>query len=134
MLPWQHFCQGALWQKFNFFVKNGTFLLQNLFISDFLARIRNQRLRIDLCAKLQLNWTKDKGTRILAWNNAKNCLMTSYLPPSDDVNKRFIDLRDFVSSTIMPSLIVIGSQIKEKQRGSTMCPPPQSIWFQKTPA
>ena len=27
-----------------------------------MARIRNQRLRIDPCAKFQLHWTKDKGT------------------------------------------------------------------------
>ena len=35
MLPWQHFCQGALRRKFQFFVKNGPFLLQKVFISDF---------------------------------------------------------------------------------------------------
>ena len=45
------------------FRKKWHFLLQNVFISDFLARIRNQRLRIDPCAKFQLHWTKDKGTR-----------------------------------------------------------------------
>ena len=60
----QHFCQGALGQKFQLFV-NGIFLLQNVFISEFLARIRNHRLRIDSCAKFQRHWTKDKGTRIL---------------------------------------------------------------------
>ena len=83
-------------QKFQFFVKNGIFLLQNVFISDFLARIRNQRLRIDPCTKFQLNWTKDKRTRILTWNDTKNSLMTSYLPPSDDVSKLLSFLRDFV--------------------------------------
>ena len=67
MLRWQHFFQGALGQKIQFFVQNGIFLLQNVFMSDFLARIRNQRLRIDLCAKFQLNWTKDKRARILTW-------------------------------------------------------------------
>ena len=36
MLPWQHFCQGALGQKkFQFFVNNSIFLLQNIFILDF---------------------------------------------------------------------------------------------------
>ena len=79
-----------LGQKFQFFVKNGIFLLQNVFISDFLARIRTQRLRIDPCAKFQLNWTKDKRTRILTWNDSKNGLTTSYLPPGDDVSKIFM--------------------------------------------
>ena len=77
MLPWEHFCQGALEQKFQFFVKNGLFLLQNVFISDFLARSRNQRLKIDPCAKFQLHWTKNNGTRILTRNETKNGLMTS---------------------------------------------------------
>ena len=35
MLPWQHFCQGGLGQKFQLFVKNGIFLLQNVISSDF---------------------------------------------------------------------------------------------------
>ena len=43
--------QGALWQNLQSFVKNGIVLLQNVYISDVLARIRNQRLRIDPCAK-----------------------------------------------------------------------------------
>ena len=30
MLPWQHFCQGVLGQKFQFFIQNGHFLLQNV--------------------------------------------------------------------------------------------------------
>ena len=95
MLPWQHFCQGALGQNFQFFVKKWPFLLQNVFIASFLARIRNQRLRIDLCAKFQLYWTKDKETRILTWNDTKNSLMTSYLTPSDDVSKLFMAFERF---------------------------------------
>ena len=86
---------GALGQKFQFFLKNGIFLLQNVFISDFLARIRNQRIRIDPCAKFQLNWTEDKGTRILTWNNTKNGLMTSYLLPSYDISKIFMAFERF---------------------------------------
>ena len=35
-------------------------------------------------------------------------------------------------STTIPTLVVIGQQIKEKRRG-TQCPPPQPIWFQNTP-
>ena len=96
MLPWQHFCQGALGQKFEFFIKNGLFLLQNMLISDFLARIQNQRLKIDPCAKFQLHWIKDKRTRILTWNDTKNGLMMSYLPPGDGVSKFLWFLRDFV--------------------------------------
>ena len=57
----------------------------------FLARNRNQRLRIDPCAIFQLTCTKDKGTRILTWNDTKSCLMMSYLPPSDDISKIFMD-------------------------------------------
>ena len=93
MLPRQHFCQGVFGQKFQFFIEYGLFLLQNVFISDFLAPIRNQRFRIECFAKFHFHWTKDKGTRILTWKETKNSLMTSYLPPGDDVCKRF---RDFV--------------------------------------
>ena len=92
MLPWQHFCQGALGQKFPFFVKNGIFLLENVFISNFFA---NQHLRIDPCATFQLHWTKDKGTRILIWNDTKNGLMTSYLLVMTSANILWL-LRDFV--------------------------------------
>ena len=56
-------------------------------------------------------------TRILTWNDTKNGLMTSYLPPSDDVSKIFMAFESQIlsQSTIMPSLVVIGPQIKEKQ-------------------
>ena len=67
------------WAKITVFFKKWHFLIQNVLISDFLAWIRNQRLRIDPCAKFQLHWTKDKGTRILTSNNTKNSLMMSYL-------------------------------------------------------
>ena len=80
----------SAWAKISVFrKKKGLFLLQNVFISDILAQVRNQRLRIDPCAKFQLHWTKDNGTRILTWNDTKNGLMTSYLPPGDDVRKTF---------------------------------------------
>ena len=77
----------STWSKFSGFVKNVLFLAQNLFISNFLVQIRNQRLRlkIDPCAKFQPDWTKDK--------------------------------RIFFQSNIMPSLVLIWQQIKEKQRG-----------------
>ena len=57
----------------------------------FLAGIGNQHLRIDPYAKFKLHWTKDKGTRILTWNDAKCGLMTSYLPLGDDVSQIFRD-------------------------------------------
>ena len=53
-------------------------LAQIVFRSDFLAQIRNQRTKIDPCAKFQSNWTKNKGSRVSTSNDAKNCLMTSY--------------------------------------------------------
>ena len=61
----------SAWAKISILRKNGLFHLQNVFISDFLAGIRNHGLRIDPCAKFQLHWTKDERTRILTWNNTK---------------------------------------------------------------
>ena len=91
-----NFVKERFGQNFQFFVQNGLFLLQNVFsISDFSARIRNQRLGIDLCAKFQLHWTKDKGTRILTRKDTKNGLMTSYLPSSDDISKIFMAFERF---------------------------------------
>ena len=53
--------------------------------------------------------------------------MTSYLPPSDDVSKVFMAFERFCP-------VVIRLQIKEETEEGTMFPPPQPIWFQKTPA
>ena len=89
------FLSRSTWAKISVFLKNGLFLLRNVFISDFLARIRNQRLRINSCDKFQLHWTKDKGTRILTWNDTKYGLMTSYLPPGDDVSELFMAFERF---------------------------------------
>ena len=85
----------SAWAKISFFRKKWPFSPKNVFILDFLARIRNQRLRIDRCAKFQLHWTKDKRTRILTWNNTKNGLMTSCLPPSNEVSKIFMAFERF---------------------------------------
>ena len=61
VLPWQSFfCQGAPGQNFQFFIKNGLFLTQKVFISAFLVQTRNQHLKIDPCAKFQPDWKKDK--------------------------------------------------------------------------
>ena len=38
---------------------------------------------------------KNKGSRILTWNNTKNGLMTSYVPPGDDVSKIFMGFDRF---------------------------------------
>ena len=79
----------STWAKISVFCKKWHFSpSKRIYIGLFLARIRNQRLRIDPPAKFQLNWTKDKGTRILTWNNPKNSLMTSA--------KFLWHLRDFV--------------------------------------
>ena len=126
MLPWQHFCQGVLVQKFQFFCKkNGIFLLRNVFISDFFVRIRNQHLIIDPCAKFQLNWTKDKGSRILTWNDTKTSLMTS--------SKFLWLLGDFVSEYHHAKFGCNWTTNKGETEGGTMCPL-QPIWFQKAPA
>ena len=86
----------SAWAKISVFRKKWPFSpSKRTYIGFFLARIRNQRLRIDPCAKFQLHWTKDKGTRILPWNDTKNRLMTSYLPPGDDVSKTFMAFERF---------------------------------------
>ena len=75
----------------NFLIKerNGIFLAQILLIYDFFVRVRNQRPKIDPCAKFHPNWTKDKGSRILTSNDTDNCSMTSYTRDSDDVIRIF---------------------------------------------
>ena len=89
------FLSKSAWAKISVFRKKMAFFSFKSIHIGFLARIRNQRLRIDLCARFQLNWTKAKGTRILTWNNTKNSLMTSYLPPGDDVSKIFMAFERF---------------------------------------
>ena len=85
-----HFSRSA-WAKYSVFHTKSHFSPSKRICINFLAQIRNQHFRIDPCAKFQLNWTKAKETQILTWNNTKNSLMTSYLPPSDDVSKIFMD-------------------------------------------
>ena len=58
-------------QNFQFFVQNGIFLAQNVFISNFLVQILNQHLKIDSCAKFQPDWTNDKGAKFSTWNDAE---------------------------------------------------------------
>ena len=115
----------SAWAKISVFRKKWHFSsLKRVHIGFSLARIRNQRLRIDPCAKFQLNWTKDKETRILTWNDTKNSLMTSYLLPSDDVVWL---LRDSVPEYHHAKFGC--KRTTNKQRGHN-----EPIWFQKTPA
>ena len=49
--------------------------------------------------------------------------MTSYLPNSDDVSKVIIDFESFLLlSTIMPSLVIIGTHIKENVSPANILP------------
>ena len=112
----------SAWAKISVFRKKWPFSPSKLIISDFLARIRNQRLRIDPCPKFQLHWTNNKGTQILTWNDTKTGLITSYLPPGDDVSKIFMDFERLSQSTIILSLAVIGPQIKGNNGGHNVPP------------
>ena len=85
----------SAWTKNSVFRKKWPFSPSKRIYIEFLARIRNQHLKIEPCAKFQLHWTKDKGTRILTWNYTKNGLMTSYLPPGDDASKIFMAFERF---------------------------------------
>ena len=80
------------------------FLAEIVFVSDFVPQNRNQPSKIDPCAKFQPNRAKDKGARTSTLNGTENCLMTSYLPHSDDVNKILNSSENFFQSTILPSL------------------------------
>ena len=112
-----------LGKNFSFSLKMAFFLLQNVFISNFLAQIRNQRLRNDPCAKFQLHWKKDKRTQIFTWNDTKNGLMTStYLLVMTSAKFLWL-LRDFVSEYHHAKF---GCNWTANKRKPT--------WFQKTPA
>ena len=65
MLPWQCFCQGALGQNFQLFCKKLPFSPSKSIHIGFLVQIRNQLLKIDPCAKVQPDWTKDKEAQIV---------------------------------------------------------------------
>ena len=89
----------SAWAKFPVFRKKRWPFSRSkgIHMKFFSVKIRNQCLKIDPCAKFQPDWTKDKEARISTWNDTENCLMTSYLPHSDDVSKILSILRDFVS-------------------------------------
>ena len=112
----------STWPKFSDFLKKWHFSRSNCIYTRFFSPSSKLAPQcIDPWAKFQPNWTKDKGSRILTSNNNGNCLMTSYIFDRDDVIKIFMFLSQ---STIMPSLVVIGPQIKEKHMG-----PPYSLYF-----
>ena len=92
----------SAWAKFSVFRKNEIFLAQNVFMSNILVQTRNQRPVP--CAKLQPDWTKNKGARILTWNDTENCLITPYLPHSDDVSRIFMAFKRFCNCPRVPSL------------------------------
>ena len=116
------------------FRKKGLFLLRNVFISDFLARIRNQRLRIDPCAKFQLHWTKDKGTRILTWNDTKNGLMTSCLPPGDEIRKIFMAFERYCLRVPSCQVWLYWTTNKGETEGEHNVPPPPAYMVPKDPS
>ena len=118
------------WAKFSVFRKKGLFFAQNVFISDILVQIRNQRLKINPCAKFQQDWTKDKGARIWTWNDTGNCLMTSYLPHSDDVSNFLMTLRDFVIEYYHAKIGGNWTTNKGQTEGGQCAP---SLYFTKIP-
>ena len=52
----------STWAKFPAFRKKWPFSCSKGIHMAFLVQIRNQRLKIDPCAKFQPDWTKDKGS------------------------------------------------------------------------
>ena len=56
------FVKEHLGEIFSFSLKKMAFFSLKTYSYRFLVQIGNQRLKIDLCAKFQPDWTKDKGT------------------------------------------------------------------------
>ena len=128
MLSWQCFCQGVLGWNCQVFMKNGLCFTPNVFLLDFYIQIRNQCMKIGPCSKFQPDWTKGKGARISTWKLLDDLILTLWWW----CQQNFYGFGEIVyQSTIMPSVAVIGPQIKEN-RGGTLCP--QLIFYQNTPA
>ena len=101
-------------------MKNGLCFTQNVFILDFFVQIRNQLLKIVPVPNFSQIGQKIRKLEF----RPENCLMTS---------ANFYGFGETLSqSTIMPSVVVIEPQIKEKQRGDILCP--QLIFYQNIPA
>ena len=67
---------------------------------------------------------------MLTWNDTKNSLMTSYLPPGDDVSKI---LRDFVPEYHHAKFGCNWTTNKGETEGGGHNVLPQPIWFHKRP-
>ena len=98
MLPRQCFCQGVLGQIFQFLVKNGLFLAQKAFMGLFKFKFEINASKLTPVPNFSKIKQKVKEALILTWKNTENCLMTSYLPHSDDVSKIIIDFEKFCFS------------------------------------
>ena len=129
MLPWQCFYQGAIGQNFQFVFFYGLFLAQKVFISAFLVQIRNQRLKIDPCAKFQPDWTKDKGSSIFDLEQYRKLL--------DDV---ILNLIVMTSEKLLPILrgfvpeyhhVMFGCNWTTNKEKTDIVPP--SLYFTKIP-
>ena len=126
----------STWAKLSVFRKNGIFLAQKVFISAFLVQIRNQRLKIDPCAKLQPDWTKDKGSSNFDLEQYRKLLddTHTYLIVTTSANLLPI-LRDFVPEYHHANFGGNWTTKKEKQRGAQYAPPPPApIFYQNNPA
>ena len=121
-------------QKCQFFLKNGIFLLQNILKSDFLAWIRNQRFRIDPCAKFSSIGQKIKEREFWPWMIPKIAWwFLSYLIVMTSAN--FLKLlRDFVSEYHHAKFGCNQTTNKGETEGHNVPPPSQPILFQDTPA
>ena len=96
VLPWQCFCQGALQQNFLFFIKMAFSRSKCIHIGFFSSNSKSAPQNLPLPNFSQIG-LKIKEARILTWNDTKNCLMTSYLPHSDDISKIIINFERFHS-------------------------------------
>ena len=67
-----------------------------------------------------------REARILTWNDTKNCLMTSYLPRSDDINKIIINFERFHSR--------VPYRAKFDENWTTSKGKTEPIFYQNTPA
>ena len=110
------------WAKFQFFVKNGIFLLQKYLYRIFGSNLKSGPQNGPLC-QISAQLDKNKRTRILTWNDTKNGLMMSYLPPSDDVSKIFMAFERFVSEYHQAKFGCSWTTNKGETEGGTLCPP-----------
>ena len=110
-MPWHIFDKERLGKISSFsFKKMVFFSLKKYSYRIFLVQIWNQRTKIDPCAEFQPIWTKDKGSSNFDLERYRHTYLIVMMSA-----KLLSILRDFFQSTIMPRLVVLGPQIKEKQ-------------------